>query len=1158
MGQILKLKPGGQLLNEKLAELQSLYEGASDEVKHQIDILTENENNFLKTKQLQGSDEKKFRLEMAQRKIDLINNQKPPYNPVQTGTASTNVFGYVKGTGINTLANDLVRATFSSTGEEKPAQAATAEPGTGTLHFTYNWRNPQFDFMANNASVKDRVRLVAEGLLDQIGRLQSTNEQKGYIHNFDKNNLEYANGAVAQLQGILDKLNNEDYTDNQAFQDLTNIVGSGKLNVDADEYKRIFSEFWKEKTAAEKAGVKDVTGDYSGIARVDKELKRRNYKVYEKDGQRYIGDAEGNRITGYTYNYINDDYTLGDEGGYNQGFYVLGDGSVWSGDVRTLTNPEDPYYQAHKNYTSKDNANGIWVLNDNLYLEGKIDDDSYIKDDLLNQIQAKVGNGNWLDVSNYLEGDIPVIAVRTDGKEFQKTPYGTPIFINDPNVKLYTLDADGNLVDYTDVSTYRYRGYGEDLIDRPITQLDGSWRDEKDLPFTAHDHMSNKNWWTALWDSYKDAGDQLKRIEENPAEWIKEVLSAIYQLRVTNNQAGLTERQRKILHNFKLDSQASTEDFTKAVAATLQLIAGYKDDPAVAQYLKTPEASSALRQLKIAYNNGKNLNAQVMKYGGIIYARKGTVLEGQQVKEDKANAFDIMEQNRVEGSQHGYSDSSRWSVGNQELADEMKAEDWIRIGAIAADLVGIGTNFVPVYGSAISAGTGVASAAANLTADLMDESVGTGQVFKNLGINLGLAALNLVPGAGASAKTAKLLSQVSKWAPRILKMANYAGLALDEDTHKAWEKVLTGDFSKITRDDLKNIGWTMSTLAGGARSTRRKVIVNKGKADGNSIKQIAKMTPKGEKYYEITDANGKKYNVSKNVADQVQALAKEGKVDEANALLRSIPEIGKDATFNAQKEEETNKAFGVLRNIKNAAKKKFSRKKTEAPEKTTEGGSEKPAEVEKMFFPMKEKQEMGYNEGAVRNFLASQRVDKNGNPRRFMTDAERYMLQELGVSSGARMRGNSIDMFDKHVAAMKPATVLDITPPTPTPSPTPSPKPTPTPTPKPSPKPSPKTGKFTDDEKKMLGEKASETSKHTLNEEISAMLYDLRKDKAKRGKINDFAFRKAVIMERTKGKTVEEISKMMGDTKEFERLRAEYKFKRGGSLQRLQTFVNNN
>lgn len=65
MGQILKLKPGGQLLNEKLAELQSLYEGASDEVKHQIDILTENENNFLKTKQLQGSDEKKFRLEMA-------------------------------------------------------------------------------------------------------------------------------------------------------------------------------------------------------------------------------------------------------------------------------------------------------------------------------------------------------------------------------------------------------------------------------------------------------------------------------------------------------------------------------------------------------------------------------------------------------------------------------------------------------------------------------------------------------------------------------------------------------------------------------------------------------------------------------------------------------------------------------------------------------------------------------------------------------------------------------------------------------------------------------------------------------------------------------------------------------------------------------------
>ena len=64
--------------------------------------------------------------------------------------------------------------------------------------------------------------------------------------------------------------------------------------------------------------------------------------------------------------------------------------------------------------------------------------------------------------------------------------------------------------------------------------------------------------------------------------------------------------------------------------------------------------------------------------------------------------------------------------------------------------------FVPVYGTAVSAGTGLISSLTNFGADLKDNSVSLGDSFKNLGANLAMDAVGLVPGFGAAGKAGLL------------------------------------------------------------------------------------------------------------------------------------------------------------------------------------------------------------------------------------------------------------------------------------------------------------------------------------------------------------------------------------------------------------------
>jgi hypothetical protein len=90
------------------------------------------------------------------------------------------------------------------------------------------------------------------------------------------------------------------------------------------------------------------------------------------------------------------------------------------------------------------------------------------------------------------------------------------------------------------------------------------------------------------------------------------------------------------------------------------------------------------------------------------------------------------------------------------------------MGAMAQDIAGGLAAWAPVYGTATSAGLGLTSMLTNLSADAMDDSLTKRDVAKNALINTGLGLVGMVPGLGLASRTGKWLTNIIKWAPRLL------------------------------------------------------------------------------------------------------------------------------------------------------------------------------------------------------------------------------------------------------------------------------------------------------------------------------------------------------------------------------------------------------
>lgn len=271
------------------------------------------------------------------------------------------------------------------------------------------------------------------------------------------------------------------------------------------------------------------------------------------------------------------------------------------------------------------------------------------------------------------------------------------------------------------------------------------------------------------------------------------------------------------------------------------------------------------------------------KKGGVLKAQFGT-------RTPEQSNFEKVEQQESEIATMGQKKFNRKNLGNQTIFDNqgtnLTTSDWMRIGAITADLTSAVSAFAPGVGTGVAAATGIGSSVTNLAADLADPSIGGWDVAKNLGINLGLDLVSLIPGVNIGATAGKIIKPLAKLAPRLIPVAMSLGIAPEfVDTLK---KIGNGK-NNFTANDLRVLAMGMSAIAGTSRvagSTLKASKLNKS-GYGKDFKFSTtkpNQTKTGE--FPVEFVHNKSTKTSSLTADEIKSINEAGSTDAALKLFR--------------------------------------------------------------------------------------------------------------------------------------------------------------------------------------------------------------------------------------------------------------------------------
>ncbi len=216
-------------------------------------------------------------------------------------------------------------------------------------------------------------------------------------------------------------------------------------------------------------------------------------------------------------------------------------------------------------------------------------------------------------------------------------------------------------------------------------------------------------------------------------------------------------------------------------------------------------------------------------------------------------------------------DKKRQIASQRKPGDtEFTATDIARISAAGMDVASALSAFVPVYGTAISAGSGLISSLTNFGADMFDKSVSAGDMWKNLGTNIAMDAVGLVPGFGTAGKAGKITKTLVKYVPKIVTALSAAN-ALSPESRASWAKLASNE--SLTVKDWQNIAAGCSALAG----------VSRGAVGHFNAHTMAKGTK--TKDFNITASDGKQYKVT---AEQLETLKKQKSLEDINKEFKKI------------------------------------------------------------------------------------------------------------------------------------------------------------------------------------------------------------------------------------------------------------------------------
>ena len=267
------------------------------------------------------------------------------------------------------------------------------------------------------------------------------------------------------------------------------------------------------------------------------------------------------------------------------------------------------------------------------------------------------------------------------------------------------------------------------------------------------------------------------------------------------------------------------------------------------------------------YNNGSlwdsnNFLIPYQKQGGILKAQDGQYFNKLRAESQKKKRLEESDTRTPEEK----------TAGARTLSDGLTGTDLARLGAIGADIVSAISSFVPGYGTAVSAVSGIGSTVTTAIADMVEDGFQWSDLGNGL-IGLGMDVAGLLPGIGTGAKFSKIGKQLIKYAPMVLGFLQ-AQNALSEPAMASWNKISNGEYSKLTVDDLRNIASGITLLTSGANQAGIRL-------KNSAMKEAAKTGN-----YQIETKTGE---MAKITPEKLDELKKAKTLEEQNKILQSIP-----------------------------------------------------------------------------------------------------------------------------------------------------------------------------------------------------------------------------------------------------------------------------
>lgn len=719
-------------------------------------------------------------------------------------------------------------------------------------YFVYNWNNGwNSNWNQEDDNLSNKLTEFTNTLKRNISNVNDKVKEGYKIKNFPGLSSLDLTDIISKLNSILNRVGEDDNANKSLLRELRTIAQ--QINVDPIEFKNYFNN-WLKIPVRDKNKKELLLNNYSEIA--DNELNNENLKNYlsnnnynvlkGEDGNFYLFDKDYNSIQldNPEIN-IDSDWTSST---YDTGYVIDKNGKIYT-DYKSI-GESNPLFKNVSEYISN-----IFNKRNNLfYTSQKPWNSMYSLSEfnLIDELSNHLNGKKFIDVGPLFNSSEQIIAVPKDGKTIKQDKYGNLIL---DNLDFYYYsNKDGKIhvahnykAAIQDFNEFNIEGYNE--TSEGLSNFDNRYMDLINL--TESNIINNS-----------------KFNKKNPVGWSKSILNMIAK------GSNRSQYENQYLADF---------DYNSDPLQLASILSTIIRDNNLWDELTYPQKQAYRKLIKMINNRQskyiQNQNdVSLEKNGGIIKAAEGTTLNlfnDQLSKKD----FDFLKEEKQskkiidEMNQRNRSESQ--TVANKRVvSQDLTAADVLRFGAMAQDIAGLIASFTG--GNALSAGLGLTSMGTDLTADIMDKSVTKGQVLRNALFNTGMAAISWIPGAN----TGKLARNLIKYAPKIMGLIGAGAIAVNENVIESWKKVGNKN-EKLTVEDWKNIGYTLTAAAGLTR-------LGKGEYDHYKGKKKFQTAMTGEKKSAIKIADGSEVYIDKSDKNEINKLLKEGKINEAYTKLSEI------------------------------------------------------------------------------------------------------------------------------------------------------------------------------------------------------------------------------------------------------------------------------